>query len=190
MNVKIHELFEESRANGPGLRFVIFMQGCYFKCVGCINPQTHDPDGGYSLSVKDLIYKIKLKKNILEGITITGGEPFLQPDALYDLTKNIKKLGLSIIISTGYELDELRREIKIFKQSINNCDVLICGRFHHDELLGYGLLGSKNKQLILMTKRYCLEDIYNTPKFEIQILKNEIKASGTGLYDFFNWNQF
>ena len=190
MKIRIHEIFEESRANGPGLRFVVFMQGCHFKCEGCINPQTHDPNGGYNLTVAELINKIKSRKDKLEGVTITGGEPFLQPNALYELTSEIKELGLSIIISTGYELEELEREIKNFNQIITNCDVLICGPFHHEEYLGTGLLGSTNKRVILITKKYQLEDIYNTPKLEIQISNNEIKASGTGLYDFFNWNQF
>ncbi len=190
MKIRIQEIFEESRANGPGLRFVVFMQGCNFKCEGCINPQTHDPNGGFCLTVIDLVQRIKSIRDKLEGVTITGGEPFQQSNALYELTSNIKELGLSIIISTGYELDELEYEIQNLNQIINNCDVLICGRFHHDEYLGRGLLGSTNKRIILFTHKYQFKDIYNTPILEIQISNNEIKSSGTGLYDFFNWNQF
>ncbi len=190
MNIRIYEIFEESRANGPGLRFVVFMQGCHFKCEGCFNPQTHHPLGGYSLTVAELVHKIKPIRDKLEGVTISGGEPFLQPIALYELTCEIQKLGLSLIISTGYELEEIESEIENFNQIIDNCDVLICGRFHHKEYLGMGLLGSVNKRIMLITRRYQLEDILITPKLEIQIANNEIKASGIGLYDFFNWDQF
>ncbi len=189
MKIRIHDIFKESRANGPGLRFVIFMQGCYFNCTGCINPQTHDPNGGYSSTVNDLLQGILSIKNKLEGVTITGGEPFQQPNALLELTSKIKKLGLNIIISTGYNLEKLESD-QNFNRIITYCDVLICGRFHRDKYIGMGLIGSTNKRIILFTNRYQFEDIYNTPILEIQISKNEVKSSGTGLYDFFNWNQF
>lgn len=190
MKIKIHEIFEESRANGPGLRFVVFMQGCHFKCKRCINPQAQNPNRGYSLTVDELINRIRAIRYKLEGVTITGGEPFLQSNVLYELTNEIKKLGLNLIISTGYEFEELECEIENFNQIIANCDVIICGRFKYEEYLGIGLMGSTNKRIILTTQRYKLEDIYNTPNLEIQIFKNEIKASGTRIYDFFNWDQF
>ncbi|MGQ4876006.1 MAG: 4Fe-4S single cluster domain-containing protein [Promethearchaeia archaeon] len=190
MKIRINDIFEESRANGPGIRFVIFMQGCPLRCEGCINPQTHDPNGGYLITIKKLVNKIKLIRNKLEGITITGGEPFFQPKALYKLVKKIKTLNLSIIISTGYEIEELRNEINYFNKIISNIDVLIYGRFHHEQILGSGLVGSKNKRIIFFTNKYCIENIYNTPKFEIQIFNNKIKASGTNLYNLFDWKEY
>jgi len=190
MKIRIHDIFEESRANGPGIRFVIFFQGCLFKCEGCINPLTHDPDAGYTTTIKALLEMIKEKKDTIEGVTITGGEPFLQSKALYDLVLRIKKLGLNIIISTGYEFEELKEKVELFNSIARQCDIIISGRFHHEELLNKGLIGSANKEILFITKIYTEEQLLTTPKMELQISNNIIKASGTGIYDFFDWNLF
>jgi anaerobic ribonucleoside-triphosphate reductase activating protein len=186
----IHDIIEESRANGPGKRFVIYFQGCPFKCEGCINPSTHDPNGGYLLNIDNLMERIKKKANTIEGVTITGGEPFLQSNALNHLVSRIKKLGLSVIVSTGYEHKELIEEVANFNSIKKNCDVIIAGRFHHEDLIGIGLIGSANKNILLFTNVYSVEDILNTPKMELHISSNAIKATGTGIYELFDWSTF
>lgn len=190
MEIIIHDIIEESRANGPGVRFVIYFQGCLFRCEGCINPSTHDPNRGYLINIESLMERINRKGNAIEGVTITGGEPFLQSNALKELVLRIKKLGLSIIISTGYELKELQEGVVNFNSIKDNCDVIIAGRFHHEELIGLGLVGSSNKEILILTNAYTIEEILSTPKMELNISNNAIKATGTGIYDLFDWSSF
>jgi anaerobic ribonucleoside-triphosphate reductase activating protein len=91
--MRIHQILEMSNANGPGLRFVIWVQGCYRKCRGCFNSETHDPYGGYELEVSKIIEQIPLAK--VSGITISGGEPFEQAEELLALLKKAGRIGLT-----------------------------------------------------------------------------------------------
>ena len=68
----------ESIVDGPGIRYVVFTQGCPHGCPGCHNPQTHDPAGGFWAET-DEILSVLAENPLLDGITLSGGEPFLQP---------------------------------------------------------------------------------------------------------------
>ena len=88
MRVRLHAVELASRANGPGLRSVVWFQGCTLGCSGCFNPGTHDSGGGYDTEVESLAEQLLSAPNI-EGISISGGEPFQQPDALADLVARL-----------------------------------------------------------------------------------------------------
>jgi len=77
----------DSTVDGPGLRIVIWTQGCLHNCKGCHNPDTHDLNGGFSEDVDNVIKFIEESK-IQKGITLSGGEPFLQPEALIPIVKS------------------------------------------------------------------------------------------------------
>ena len=84
--LRVAGLIEESIVDGPGIRFVIFMQGCPHNCYGCHNPDTHDPNGGYDMSIDEIVTKIS-NNPLIDGVTISGGEPFWQADKLIKLAK-------------------------------------------------------------------------------------------------------
>lgn len=97
----ISGIVEESIVDGPGLRFVIFSQGCIHNCEGCHNPETHSMRGGYQITIGELLDKIK-SNPLLQGVTFSGGDPFEQASGFAKLGKAIRELGLNIYTYTGY----------------------------------------------------------------------------------------
>lgn len=85
----------DSIVDGPGLRAVIWTQGCVHNCIGCHNPQTHNLYDGYEVDTTDIIDKIKHLK-LQRGITLSGGEPFLQPEALEEIAKEARKYKFDV----------------------------------------------------------------------------------------------
>ena len=106
MQIRIAGLVPESYVDGDGIRFAIFMQGCQRNCAGCHNPETHSLDGGRLIDTGEIISEVK-KNPLLDGITLTGGEPLLQIDAAKELARAAKSLGLSVWLYTGYIFEEL-----------------------------------------------------------------------------------
>ena len=108
MDVQLAGLIEESVVDGPGMRFVIFTQGCEHHCAGCHNPQTHDPNGGETVSVDWLKEQIDAQK-LIRGITFSGGEPLMQTEGLIELVKLLE--GFDIAVYTGHELGDVPQEL-------------------------------------------------------------------------------
>ena len=102
-------LMPETEALGPYRRFAIWTQGCPRKCPGCMSPESRDLEAGESLNINDLAQQIMATPRDIEGLTISGGEPFLQAGALAALIKQVRRSrDLGVITYTGYLLDELR----------------------------------------------------------------------------------
>ena len=106
---KIHSIESFGTVDGPGIRFVIFMQGCFLKCKYCHNRDTWDINGGNLTSVDDLLDKIERYKSYIlpsgGGVTVTGGEPLLQPKFLINLFKELKKRNIPTAIDTSGMVD-------------------------------------------------------------------------------------
>ena len=90
--LRISGIVEESIVDGPGLRFVVFTQGCPHHCKGCHNPQTHDFNGGEERDVR-AIFEMFMENPLLSGITFSGGEPFVQPQPLCILGPSCERGG-------------------------------------------------------------------------------------------------
>ena len=145
MLIRIAGLVPESFVDGDGIRFAIFMQGCLRNCEGCHNPETHALDGGRLVDTTEIISAIK-KNPLLDGITLTGGEPFLQVDAANELARAAKNLGLSVWCYTGFTFEELPPEVAPL---IKNIDVLIDGEFILSlRDLELQFRGSRNQRII------------------------------------------
>ena len=96
--------------DGPGIRTVLFMQGCDIHCPGCQNPTTWDIKKGIEVEIETLVEK--LDKNVInKKITISGGEPLLQKEALLELVKELNKKGFDIALYTGHKKEEVPEEI-------------------------------------------------------------------------------
>ena len=177
--LRIHHWIPESRANGPGLRAVVWVQGCSLGCPGCFNPQTHPRQGGVAVQVDDLLDELKMLKGQIEGLTISGGEPLQQMPALLELLRKLRReTSLSVLAFTGFSWDEVQR-MPHRRKLLANLDVLIAGRFVASQRLAQGLIGSANKTVHFLTQRYNWYDLQITPPAEVWIGRNgEIELSG------------
>jgi len=102
---KVHSIESFGTVDGPGIRFVLFLQGCHLQCKYCHNRDTWDMKGGEYKSLDDILEKIKRYKNYMMlsggGVTVTGGEPLLQVKFLIELFKNLKEDGIHTCIDTS-----------------------------------------------------------------------------------------
>jgi anaerobic ribonucleoside-triphosphate reductase activating protein len=147
-NIRISGVAEDSIVDGPGLRFVIFVQGCNMHCEGCHNPQTWDNNGGYDITIRELIDRIE-RNPLTDGITLSGGEPFLQAKKLSLL---LDELNLPVISYTGYTYEWLvsnATDDNSYLDLLHRVDYLIDGPYIESER-SYDLLfrGSRNQRII------------------------------------------
>lgn len=145
--IRVAGIKEESIVDGPGIRFVVFTQGCKHNCRGCHNPHTHSFDGGMLMKIDDIVDKIK-GNSLLKGITLSGGEPFEQAESCLELVKKVKKLGLDVFCYTGYTVEELLKD-KDKKRLVKEVDTLVDGKFILEEKnLLLKFKGSENQRII------------------------------------------
>jgi anaerobic ribonucleoside-triphosphate reductase activating protein len=149
--LKIIKIFKETISDGPGFRYSIYFSGCSHKCKGCHNPDTWSGDIGNILDeeyMQEIISDIK-KNSLLDGVTLSGGDPFFIPEELLDFLKRLKKdTNINIWTYTGYTFEELLKK-DITKKCLEYIDVLVDGRY--DEKLRNPELfyrGSSNQRLI------------------------------------------
>lgn len=151
MELRVFGTANDSIVDGPGLRFALFVQGCIHNCKGCHNPESHKLDGG-TLQDTDEIFEQIQKNPLLDGVTFSGGEPFLQAKALSELAKKIKDTGLNLYVYTGFTYEELlsgANEENFWGELLKYTDFLVDGKFEEDKK-HYTLLfkGSENQRII------------------------------------------
>lgn len=160
--IKISGIVKESTVDGPGFRYVIFTQGCPHKCKGCHNEQTHNIENGYYIKTSEILEEIN-KNPLLRGITISGGEPFLQANKISKLISKINKKKHDVIVYTGYKFEtllELAKTENKFIDVINQADVIMDGKFILELKSNNTLFrGSSNQRAIDVKKSLNSNDI-------------------------------
>ena len=179
--VNVHAELARSRANGPGERYCVWVQGCPLACPGCFNPETHDPAEHRLVPVPTLAARIVAAAPTLDGLTVSGGEPFAQAPALATLLGAVRRAtGLSILVFTGYTLREIRAD-PTRARVLPHVDVLVAGRYVARQDRGRALLGSANQRIHLLTPRHSLEEVQATPELELHVARDgRVLASGVG----------
>lgn len=141
----------DSIVDGPGLRTVIWTQGCIHNCKGCHNPQTHDMEGGFLAEVEEIIGQIKASK-LQKGITLSGGDPFLQARSLVPIAMAAKETGMDVWAYTGFKWEQLMNRKHPFHQDFIDLlewtDVLVDGRFILEQKKQLLFRGSANQRII------------------------------------------
>ena len=146
--LKLSGIIQDSIVDGPGIRTVIFTQGCPHHCPGCQNPDTWDFEGGTEMSV-ERVYEIIRSNPLGRSVTFSGGEPFSQPEELTRLAKMLKKDGYEIASYTGYTVEQLLRGTEAQKELLANIDVLVDGPFLLSERsLDVIFRGSRNQRIL------------------------------------------
>jgi anaerobic ribonucleoside-triphosphate reductase activating protein len=172
VTVRIHAIEPRSRANGPGVRFVVWFQGCTLGCPGCFNPATHARSPSMPDTLDDVIAAMTAAAAAgATGLSLSGGEPLQQADAARALLDAARRLGLSTLAFSGYTLDEIRA-LPGGPDVLARLDVLIDGRYLAGDRLATGLRGSANQRIHLLTNRHTLADVEATPVAEIRIGKD------------------
>ncbi|MCX5744748.1 MAG: 4Fe-4S single cluster domain-containing protein [Proteobacteria bacterium] len=168
--IRIHAIEPRSRANGPGVRFVVWFQGCTLGCPGCFNPATHVGDPADPALVGTTLADVvaQLDASSATGLSLSGGEPLQQPDAAIALLDAARARGLSTLAFSGYTLAEIRAQPR-GPDVLARLDVLIDGRYVASERIGSGLRGSANQQIQLLTDRHTRAEVLATPVAEIRI---------------------
>ncbi|MCX7842132.1 MAG: anaerobic ribonucleoside-triphosphate reductase activating protein [Clostridia bacterium] len=153
--IRIAGIIEESIVDGPGIRFVVFAQGCGHKCPGCHNPHTHSFDGGSLIEVEEAIKQMR-NNPLLDGITLSGGEPFEQAAAMGELAFRARLLGYNVMTYTGYTYEYILENQDIisgWRKLLENTDTLVDGRFELDKKnLLLRFKGSENQRIINVRK--------------------------------------
>ena len=153
--IKIAGIVKESIVDGPGIRLVIFVQGCVHNCIGCHNPETHSFSQGYYMEIDSIVEMVK-SDPLLDGITLSGGDPFHQGRVCAVLANRIKHIGLNVVTYTGYTFEEIMNEIDInigWKELLYATDILIDGKFDIDKKnLLLKFRGSENQRIIDVKK--------------------------------------
>lgn len=183
--INVNNIIEKTQSEGPGKRFCIWVQGCLRHCRGCFATDTWDFAPRNLYEVKELVHMIQNQKEI-EGVTILGGEPFAQAESLAELVTEIHKLGLTILLFTGYKYCEIKTSDNAdWHKIIENIDVLIDGEYIESKKnFGMPLIGSSNQNIYFLTSKYCMDD-FKKNTIEIRIRKSgEVHLNGMGDFDY------
>lgn len=151
---------------GPGRRYVFWTAGCNRRCPGCTTPESHEA-AGYAISPAALALEIALSKP--DGITISGGEPFLQSEAVAETLRCLREVqhcDTGVIVYTGYRMEELAK-VAGANALLARTDLLIDGPYIRELDDGGALRGSSNQRVIPLTDRYNTQEVltlYGAPE--------------------------
>ncbi len=184
---KIHSIETFGTVDGPGIRFVVFMQGCTLKCKYCHNRDTWDIHDGKEISIEELIKEILKYKSYMDnsggGVTVSGGEPLVQATFVAQLFKELKNLGIHTALDTAGSLP-ISNEIK---ELLKYTDLVILDIKHINDEKSKNLTGFSNKNNLDFAKylsnlkipmwiRQVLVPGYTDDKFDLQKLKSFIDS--------------
>lgn len=187
MLLNIASIRKCTESEGIGKRFAIWTQGCLKRCKNCCNPDMQNFTAKNIIDSDTIIKDIKLSKEKydIEGVTLIGGEPILQSKGLSCIAKYCRKNELSVILFSGYTLEEIKEKEETFDglhELLKYTDVLIDGEYIeelYDESRGF--IGSSNQKVYFFTNFYNKDNFYknrNYTSVDILINKNSISVNG------------
>ena len=154
--LRLSGVVQESIVDGPGIRYVVFVQGCPHGCPGCHNPQTHPFEGGYEADLDEIVAQVR-EDPLLQGVTFSGGEPFCQPEALCTLARRLRPYIKDLVVYSGYtleQLEEMAGQRPAVGELLALCDVLIDGPYIEAQRdLTRQYRGSANQRVIQLKQR-------------------------------------
>jgi len=153
--MRIAGLVQDSIVDGPGLRFTVFTQGCGLCCDGCHNPSAWDVDGGSEIEISEIIAEMD-ENPLTDGLTLTGGEPFMQAAGCAQIAAAAREKGLNVWVYSGNTFEELLAKADMdssIKGLLELCDVLVDGPFILSERsLSVKWRGSRNQRVVDVKK--------------------------------------
>lgn len=170
MKIRLASLIQaDSIVDGEGIRTVIWTQGCSHNCKGCHNLETHDFHAGYEIKVEEILKKLSHVKN-QDGITLSGGDPFFQPEPCAEIAQYAKKHHMNIWCYTGFTFEELLVLTKtkpMIKKLLEMIDVLIDGKFEEEKKsLNLYFRGSTNQRILDVVQSLALAKPVEIEKYK------------------------
>ncbi len=165
------QIVDDTRAEGPGRRLALWVQGCAIRCPGCCNPEMFDPRGGRDTAPAELEARLAAAAATgVEGITVLGGEPFEQAAGVAALAAAARGLGLTVMVFTGHVREALEAraaEEPAIGALLGAIDVLVDGPYDRDRPepappVGRRWIGSANQRVHRLTARVAGDDRYES----------------------------
>ena len=194
LTAQVAAIAPHTQAEGPGQRFAVWFQGCPLRCPGCCNPEYLPFGGGITRTVQSLIEEVRKSReqNGLDGVTLLGGEPFAHAMAAAPLAIAARELGLSVMVFSGYHLDQLRTRIDPHvAQLLAHTDILVDGPYDRTQPdTSRRWIGSRNQSIHFLSERHHADEACwqqpNTLEIRVRgadVLVNGFPAGGaTGLW--------
>jgi anaerobic ribonucleoside-triphosphate reductase activating protein len=166
---------------GPGVRDAVWVQGCSIRCPGCANLAYWSHEPRVSMSVTRLLGHFSARRGRIDGISVLGGEPTEQADAVAHVLAGIQKLGMSTVLFSGRTLEELREDPSC-TALLAHTDLLIDGPYIQEQQdLTLHWRGSRNQRLIRLSERFSDSDmIPRSPNGELFVSGRMVTAHGIG----------
>ncbi len=177
------EIVDSTPSEGPGSRFAVWAQGCLRCCEGCCNPEMFDTEGGFEMPLQEVMERLERAVHRVEGISLLGGEPFLQAAALAPLAERARARGLGVVVFTGYLLEELKASaVPGTLALLAVTDLLVDGPYDRECASSRRRwIGSDNQRMHFLTDRYrdnadITED--HTQSVHVRVADGEMQVSG------------
>jgi anaerobic ribonucleoside-triphosphate reductase activating protein len=177
VNIRIAHEISGTEAEGPGRRYAVWLQGCPIRCASCCNPELFTERGGDLVSPSAIAERVS--RADVEGITVLGGEPFAQAPALRELVEGVRRLGRSVVVFTGYTLEELRGRDADTDAALAAVDVLVDGRYDASLPERHRRwIGSSNQRIWFFTERYSDRDFRGANTVELRLEGGVLTVNG------------
>jgi anaerobic ribonucleoside-triphosphate reductase activating protein len=183
LTMQIAQVVPCTEAEGPGKRFAVWFQGCPLRCPGCCNPEFLPFKGGQTKSLHEISQWMdrSREENGVEGVTLLGGEPFAHAPAAAALARAARGLGLSVMVFSGYTLEQLRElPDPAVGELIALTDILVDGPYDRDQPdTERRWIGSRNQRIHFLTDRYRFDEQWRQRNtLEIRLAGGEISVNG------------
>ncbi|MBN9118881.1 MAG: radical SAM protein [Planctomycetes bacterium] len=183
LTMQIAQVVPCTEAEGPGKRFAVWFQGCPLRCPGCCNPEFLPFKGGQTKTLCEMAAWMARAKeeNGVEGITLMGGEPFAHVAAALALARASRQLGLSVMVFSGYTIEELRERAEPDVAGlIAATDILVDGPYVREQPdAERRWIGSRNQRIHFLTARYSYDEQWRQKNtLEIRVDKDGITVNG------------
>jgi anaerobic ribonucleoside-triphosphate reductase activating protein len=183
--LRIATIVDDTRAEGPGRRWALWVQGCSIRCAACCNPEMFDPRRGQAIAIDALAVQLaEARARGVEGVTFLGGEPFEQAAALAGLARHARGLGLTVMVFSGYTLDQLRARADA-APLLAQVDLLVDGPYDRTRPeprppVGRRWIGSANQRMHYLTAAYAPDDpqMHDANTIEIRLSKQGLLING------------
>lgn len=177
----IAQVVPRTEAEGPGVRFAVWFQGCPLRCPGCCNPEFLPFNGGHATPLSALLARLD-EAGELEGVSLLGGEPFAHATGAAAFTREVRRRKLGIMVYTGYTLEQIRTSSdSAAHELLANIDLLVDGPYIREQPeTERRWIGSRNQRVHFLTDRYSSDDPCwrqrNT--LEVRVRGGEVSVNG------------